>query len=367
MFSPLIKEVSNEGTVKTTPLSEGPLRDKVLEGNKTPTDMEPINPTIADLLGTSAEYQDEMAQESDDEQLFAAGEDMDEDTQAAEEEHYPKLKKYENILPLTERQLVKYLKEVSRVLFKRIIEEQGDLLNALNGVTETLKAIHDAVKEDPPINKKATIRTEVSFLRQDTSDIKSMMTTIYQTFKEAEKIRIYPKKVISAKACEKLKKAQDAEMQVHKRQHTEKVKRLTKLNKKRAEQYKWTISSRLKPKPITDVKIHPNSKPALLTIYRNNDKRNFVVHNPFKIVDFRLTELDELGQIIEKKNNFIFKDLMQSLRRKRKHMELEPQIKVHRLKCNRSLLEGVLFVNNMVIEEPEYWIFFTDVFGDQAF
>ncbi|GJW21822.1 hypothetical protein Tco_0032444 [Tanacetum coccineum] len=48
-------------------------------------------------------------------------------------------------------------------------------------------------------------------------------------------------------------------------------------------------------------------------------------------------------------------------------MELEPQIKVHGLECNRSLPECVPFVNNMVIEEPEYGIFFTDVFGDQAF
>ncbi|GJZ67903.1 hypothetical protein Tco_0631143 [Tanacetum coccineum] len=48
-------------------------------------------------------------------------------------------------------------------------------------------------------------------------------------------------------------------------------------------------------------------------------------------------------------------------------MELEPEIKVHGLECNRSLLEGVPFVNNMVIEEPEYGIFFTDVFSDQAF
>ncbi|GKF80709.1 hypothetical protein Tco_0239311 [Tanacetum coccineum] len=37
------------------------------------------------------------------------------------------------------------------------------------------------------------------------------------------------------------------------------------------------------------------------------------------------------------------------------------------LECNRSLPEGVPFVNNMVIEEPEYGIFFMDVFGDQAF
>ncbi|GKA93295.1 hypothetical protein Tco_0815281 [Tanacetum coccineum] len=217
---------------------------------------------------------------------------------------------------------------------------------------------------------------------------------------ETEKIGIDPKKVITTKAGEKFKKAQDAEMQVHKRQHTEKVKRLIELNKKRAEQYKWTISSILKLEPITDVKIHPNSRHALLTVYRNNDKRNFKVHNPFKYAKFGITELDELGLIIKKKKNFIVKDLMKSLgkrykrlkkiteelgiqfalaapipaqalsqssRRKRKHMELEPKIKIHGMECNRSLPKGVPFVNNMVIEEPEDGMFFIDVFGDQAF
>ncbi|GJS77245.1 hypothetical protein Tco_0727126 [Tanacetum coccineum] len=48
-------------------------------------------------------------------------------------------------------------------------------------------------------------------------------------------------------------------------------------------------------------------------------------------------------------------------------MELEPEVKVPGLECNRSLLEGVPFVNHMVIEEPGYEIFFIDVFGDQAF
>nr|GEZ24429.1 copia protein [Tanacetum cinerariifolium]GFA48075.1 copia protein [Tanacetum cinerariifolium] len=32
-----------------------------------------------------------------------------------------------------------------------------------------------------------------------------------------------------------------------------------------------------------------------------------------------------------------------------------------------SLPEGVPFINNMVIEKLEYGMFFTDVFGDEAF
>ncbi|GJZ82141.1 retrovirus-related pol polyprotein from transposon TNT 1-94 [Tanacetum coccineum] len=161
-----------------------------------------------------------------------------------------------------------------------------------------------------------------------------------------------------------------------------------------------TMSNKLKPEPVTDVKIHPNIKLAVLAVYRNNDKRNFKVHIPFKFRDFGINELDKLGPIIEKKKNSIVKDLMTSLgkryerlkkipeelgiqstlpapvhgqvasqssRRKRRHIELEPEIKVPRLECNRSLPDGVPFEKNMVIEEPEYGIFFTDVFVDQAF
>ncbi|GKE28162.1 hypothetical protein Tco_1443546 [Tanacetum coccineum] len=56
-----------------------------------------------------------------------------------------------------------------------------------------------------------------------------------------------------------------------------------------------------------------------------------------------------------------------SSRKKRKHMELEPEVKILGLEYNRVLPENVSFVNNMVIEEPKYEIFFTDEFGNQAF
>ncbi|GJT65339.1 hypothetical protein Tco_1016819 [Tanacetum coccineum] len=598
---------SDKGTVKTTSLPEGPHGDKDSEGLILPIDMEPLNNSIADPSGTGAKYQvdetqptrlryrsltenegktsskvepntktlqlktfmdvqalllsdDEMVQASDDEELFAAGEEMDEDIPPTDEEvkspppntdkpesshtqdtdesasdsSNPELKKYDNILLLTERQLVKYLRKVSRVLFNRITEEQWaqheeatvsyanlrtsiegyyeenvdhrarlTSLFTLNGVTETLKVVQEAVKDDPALNKKVIEATEAYIKKYtnptelltlvksfdfhglmstveslkatalNTSDIKSMMTKIYQAFKEddikktksdktkeeptravpisivipitrpnpevafnesssrpqltypileihvpqqtahatqregngiatdeqlestkklvlsskvirgdpdepirvpymingkmhyltndeinahlekedkikkaakeakrlkmtktevikivqeeAKNIGIDPKKIISAKAGEKFKKAQDAEVQVHKKQHTEKAKRLMELNKKRAEQYKWTISSRLKPEPITDVKMHPNSKPEVLTVYKNNDKRNFQVHSPFKFTDFEVIELDELGLIIEKKKNTIIKDLMTSLGKRYERLKKIPE------------------------------------------
>nr|GEV05857.1 hypothetical protein [Tanacetum cinerariifolium] len=153
--------VSNKGMVKITSLPEGLHGDKDSEENKAPADIKPINPTIIDLLGTGAKYQDEMAQESDDEEVFVVGEDMDVDTHADEEEY---------------QQLVKYLRKVSKVLFKRITEEEwaqhieaavsyADLIASIIGYYEknvdhkektnkVIEAIQDAIKVDPILNKK---------------------------------------------------------------------------------------------------------------------------------------------------------------------------------------------------------------------
>ncbi|GKE53121.1 hypothetical protein Tco_1488277, partial [Tanacetum coccineum] len=75
---------SNEGTTKTTSCLEGPLGDKDLEGKKLPADMKPIYLIIVDPLGTDVEYQVDETQStrlSDEEEVFAAGDDMEEETQ----------------------------------------------------------------------------------------------------------------------------------------------------------------------------------------------------------------------------------------------------------------------------------------------
>nr|GEX83439.1 hypothetical protein [Tanacetum cinerariifolium] len=196
--------------------------------------------------------------------------------------------------------------------------------------------------------------------------IKTKITKVVH--KEVEKARIDLKIVLNTKGGGQFKKIQDAKHQVHKRQHTKKSKRLMELKNKRTNQYMWTISNRLRLKPISYVKIHPNLKPVVLIVYRANDRRNFQVHNPSKYTNFRVTELDELGLFIQKKKNKIVGKVMTSLgKRKRKHFKLEPEIIVLGLECNQILRENVSFVNNMVIEEPEYLMFFIDVLGELAF
>ncbi|GKB69368.1 hypothetical protein Tco_0930780 [Tanacetum coccineum] len=81
-YKVLPSTASNEGTAKTMLRPEGSLGDKDSGGNKPPADIEPINPTVANPSGTGAEYQ-----ESDEEEVFAVGDDMEQDTHADEEEH----------------------------------------------------------------------------------------------------------------------------------------------------------------------------------------------------------------------------------------------------------------------------------------
>ncbi|GKC40019.1 hypothetical protein Tco_1052403 [Tanacetum coccineum] len=71
------------------------------------------------------------------------------------------------------------------------------------------------VQEDPnePIRRKRTKSRRLEITKTEVIKIVQ---------EEAEKIKIDPKKIISAKAGEKFKKAQDAEMQVLKKEHLQK-------------------------------------------------------------------------------------------------------------------------------------------------
>ena len=124
------------------------------------------------------------------------------------------------------------------------------------------------------------------------------------------------------------------------------------------------------------------------------------VHKPFRFADFGITELDELRPIITKKNNVVVPNLLKSLKerydrlkampealnipsllpasttetappkvskRKRKQVEQEPEIKVPGLDCDRSLPDGIVFMNNVVFEVPERSLCFSDEYGNPAF
>ncbi|GKD14557.1 hypothetical protein Tco_1198964, partial [Tanacetum coccineum] len=126
---------------------------------------------------------------------------------------------------------------------------------------------------------------------------------------EVKKLSIHLKEAITTKAGELFKKAQDAEHEVLKKQHTKKVRKSLELRKHNYASYMWTISNRLKPEPITDIKIHPKTKPVVITVYKGTMS---AVPTPEQ------TPSQVLG-------------------RKHKHMELEPETRIHGLECNRAL------------------------------
>ncbi|GKD04725.1 hypothetical protein Tco_1179699 [Tanacetum coccineum] len=184
---------SDEGTTKTTSHLEGPLGDKDSGGHIPPANMEPIHHTVTNLLGTDVRaflLSDDEAQESEEEILGAdkptSSTALYTEASDSDSSSDDLLKKYDNTLPLTERQLIKYLRKVSTVLFNRITEESIkrqqdqidklvkaslsslvkshtatiDLYKGLNVITKLLKEINNAVKDDPAMNKKISEATE---------------------------------------------------------------------------------------------------------------------------------------------------------------------------------------------------------------
>ncbi|GJY05238.1 hypothetical protein Tco_0371178 [Tanacetum coccineum] len=97
-------------------------------------------------------------------------------------------------------------------------------------------------------------------------EAKLLAELIKVVHEEASKAGIDPKILKSVKGGQEFKKILDAEMKVLNKEHSQKVKKAMKLRKKRIDQYMWTTTNRLKQNLITNVKIHPNTKPAVITV-----------------------------------------------------------------------------------------------------
>nr|GEW81428.1 retrovirus-related Pol polyprotein from transposon TNT 1-94 [Tanacetum cinerariifolium] len=203
---------SDEGTAKIPPRPEGSRIDKDSGGNKPPADMEPLHTTNADLSGTGAKYHEDQTQSSrlSDEEVLVAGDDMDEDPQDDKEVRTCSLKqdqsvsshvqevRFDNILPLTERQLIRYLIKMSMILFNRITEKQWEQHEEATVSYADLKAPVDQYYDENIAHRDQTDKlvdasmssldrnnTTISDLYKgldDTSEINSMMTEMYATF-----------------------------------------------------------------------------------------------------------------------------------------------------------------------------------------
>ncbi|GJY07472.1 hypothetical protein Tco_0374526 [Tanacetum coccineum] len=172
-------------------------------------------------------------------------------------------------------------------------------LSSLKSDSSKLKSM---MNEARPASKVVTERNPDKPIRDPYDD---KMGKMYHLTNEELKEHLEKDKI--KKAAEEAKRLEMTKTKVIKivQEEAEKIKLIPRKSSVQRQD--------IKPEPITDVKIHPKSKPAILTVYRNNDKRNFDVHKPFKLSDFGLTELDKLGPIIQKKNKTIVKDLMTSL------------------------------------------------------
>ncbi|GJZ70750.1 hypothetical protein Tco_0634601 [Tanacetum coccineum] len=107
-------------------------------------------------------------------------------------------------------------------------------------------------------------------------------------------------------------KHQDAHLKVH----NDKLRKKAELKKKIYGDYVWIVNNRMKPRKITNIHIHPRSKPISVTIYRNNDKRDFEVHKVFRFGDFSLSEWDKLGVILSTMANQCVPDMLNSISKK---------------------------------------------------
>nr|GEX32283.1 hypothetical protein [Tanacetum cinerariifolium] len=330
----------DEGTAKTTSCPKGSHGDKDSGGNKPPADLEPQNLTDVDLSGTGEPDTRPMLLTYADVRAILLFEneaqESEEDILGADEETNDIPQKYDDTLPLTKRQLVKYLRKVSRVLFERITKDQWEnhkeadvhyvnlkafiddyynktlltMIRLINCVTLTFaltdtptnvkgeNATHTATKEPSSHTEgetNANIQNKPEEPKHNLSQ-SSILNRLYHKegakviHEEEKKFGIHPKEAITTKAGELFKKAQEDEHEVLKRQHTEK--------------------SALPA---------PEQAPS------------------------------------------------QTSGRKQKHIGLKPETRIPGLECNRTLHENVLFVKNTIIEEPEYGIFFTNKLGDQAF
>ncbi|GJS83016.1 hypothetical protein Tco_0749557 [Tanacetum coccineum] len=97
-------------------------------------------------------------------------------------------------------------------------------------------------------------------------------------------------------------KHQESHLQVLSKAHNEKLKKKAELKNKSYDNYVWTITSRKKPEKINEIYIHLRTRPITITIYRNNNPRNFKVLKNFKFGDFSLSEWDERNAINPKKS-----------------------------------------------------------------
>nr|GEX25985.1 retrovirus-related Pol polyprotein from transposon TNT 1-94 [Tanacetum cinerariifolium] len=162
-----------------------------------------------------------LSDDESEEYIIGAGEEMDEEPQ-----------KYDNTLPLTKRQLVMYLRKVLNAVFTKITEDnwekheepyalkQDEELAACaksstnmawNLGSRLLASRIDKGEGIATVSEEDSLKKLVHGSTIVRPDPDALIPYTINEEEEAEKIGLDPKKITSAKAGEKFKKAQDAE------------------------------------------------------------------------------------------------------------------------------------------------------------
>nr|GEV44868.1 hypothetical protein [Tanacetum cinerariifolium] len=235
--------IPSEDTRKTKPVSERLLGDKDSEGSKPPFNMESTTPSIADLSGSGAEYQVDETQStrlryqiltknkgktssevelehhspSKDKPKSSKAPDAESDSDSSSTDV---LKKYDDKSPLTQKAPGEVSKE-DLALKKKVLEASEAYTRNSSNLTEllsliktidlpslktTLTDLYDiSNKQDEKLTDSfksstnmtwnmgsrlsklehthAALKTHISFIKQDTLEIKSMMVEMYNAFK----------------------------------------------------------------------------------------------------------------------------------------------------------------------------------------
>nr|GEY19994.1 copia protein [Tanacetum cinerariifolium] len=428
---------SDEDTTKITSCSEGSIGDKDSEGNIPPADMEPIQTIVAATSGTTAKYQDD-----DEVGTPPPKQNQPEQTpvQESTSDSSPDLKKFDNIIPLTKRQLIKYLRKIDQN--DKLVEASmssldknsstiSDLYKGLEVISQLLKDIINYVKDKPAINKKTEEATETlakistqtneilslfrtfdfstlqsivknnqahafkqeeasaAWMKQDTSEIKSMMFEMYATFKGQPSLApsgsVTPTLALTHipanvegenathTATEEPPSHTGRETDAYRQENVNKPKQSTDANTEyiSSSTYQHSDKKEQNKKAEEEARLNAINQPKVIKVVHEEAKK-LGIHPKEAITTkagevFKKVQDTEHAVVKRKHTEKIKKSLELRKHKKMKHMKLEPEVKILRLECNRALPENVLFVNNMVIKEPEYGIFFTDEFGDQAF
>nr|GEZ98125.1 hypothetical protein [Tanacetum cinerariifolium] len=334
---------SNRGTAKTTSRLKGSRRDKDLGETNHLLIWNHYTPLMLISQGLVLNVRaillsEDEAQESN-EEVLAAGDDRDEDPQDDKEVRNPSPKQDHLALYLRKMSKTDKLMETSLSSLDRSKTTIGDLYKGLNVITQPLKEISNTVKDDPAINQKineatetfvrslptslrmsgvelsqTALKWEISSLRQDTFEIKSMLTKMI-TVDGIDEIRIAnlsssvsPLSVKNKGKEEQIKKDEE-EARINAISKTEVIKVVHEEPKKLGIHPKEAISTKADKlfKKSHDAE-HEQTKTRTYHRHQDSSKnqvggynslqstnsRNFDVHKPFLFRAFGISELDEL-------------------------------------------------------------------------